>query len=141
MLDIVVTTPKKLARAAEEEARRCIEAGGGFYSRTFRIIPRRLDAGSRIYYVEHPYIRGYGTVSEIDNSEGYRAIMPANEWKWVRPIEMKGFRGWMYFDIPRNRMEIVGGWLDPKPGPEKYGRLQYVKKKGGSGFLSEPFDW
>lgn len=123
--DIIVTTPKNKIRVAEEEARQCIEAGGGFYFRTFRSRPKRLAVGSRIFYVEDGFIRGFGVVSEIvygtmicdttghDWSEGYHAVMPANSWKWIKPIPMKGFQGWRYFDNPRTR--VVGGWRDPKP--------------------------
>ena len=123
--DIVVTTPKNKMGIAAEEARQCIEAGSGFYFRTFRNKPRQLGVRSRIFYVEDGYVRGFGVVSEIvdgnmtcgttghDWGYGYHAIMEADSWKWIRPISMKGFQGWRYFDAPR--IQIVGGWLDPKP--------------------------
>ncbi|MBI4114298.1 MAG: hypothetical protein HY445_00460, partial [Candidatus Niyogibacteria bacterium] len=38
--DIIITTPKNKTEIAEEEARQCIEAGSGFYFRTFRNAPR-----------------------------------------------------------------------------------------------------
>ena len=130
--DIIVTTPQKFADVAAEEARQCIEAGGGFYFRTFRNRPKDLEVGIRIYYVEHPYIRGFGTVSEIVNGnmvcgttrkdwgDGYHAIMSAYSWEWIKPIAMKGFQGWRYFDTPREEIEIIGNWLDPKPNPDNY---------------------
>lgn len=89
--------------------------------------PKSLDIGTRIYYVEHPSVRGFGTVSDIvdgsmicettgkDWGEGYHAIIPVESWKWIKPIMMKGFQGWRYFDIPREEIKIVGDWLDPKP--------------------------
>jgi len=40
MRDIVVTTPKNKVVVAAEEARQCIQAGGGFYFRTFRNRPK-----------------------------------------------------------------------------------------------------
>lgn len=39
--------------------------------------------------------------------------MNASEWKWIKPIPMKGFQGWRYFDATCT--EIIGNWLDPKP--------------------------
>lgn len=125
MKDIVVTTPKSKMAIAEEEAMRCIEAGGGFYFRTFRNSPCHLKIGSHIFYVENGFVRGFGTVSEIRNGniqcgttghdwgEGTHAIMPADSWKWIKPILMKGFQGWRYYDSKGIR--IVGSWLDPKP--------------------------
>ena len=94
--DIIVTTPKNKIGIAEEEARQCIQAGQGFYFRTFRNKPKNLGIGSRIFYVEDGYIRGFGTVSEIRNGsmrcgttghdwgEGSHAIMQANTWKWIK---------------------------------------------------------
>lgn len=47
--DIIVTTPKNKMSVAEAEARECVEAGDGFYFRTFRNSPRHLGIGSRIF--------------------------------------------------------------------------------------------
>jgi hypothetical protein len=130
--DIVVTTPQRLVDVAAQEARACREAGGGNYFRTFFHKPKALDIGSRIYYVEHPYVRGFGVVSElvdgsivcdttgIDWAEGYHAILPADSWNWIKPVTMRGFQGWKYFNKPRNQIQIVGNWLDPKPVLTKY---------------------
>lgn len=122
--DIIVTTPKGQMGTAAEEARQCIEAGGGFYFRTFRSRPAGLTEGSRIFYVEDGFVRGFGVVHEVktggmscgttgrDWGEGYHAIIPAESWRWIRPIPMKGFQGWRYF---HQQVEIVGGWRDKKP--------------------------
>lgn len=123
--DIIVTTPKNKMAIAEEEARLCIESGGGFYFRTFRNVPRHLGIGSRIFYVEDGFVRGFGVVSEVKNGnmqcettghdwgEGTHAVMPANSWKWTKPVPMKGFQGWHYFEAKGVR--VVGDWLDHKP--------------------------
>ncbi|MBI2635184.1 MAG: hypothetical protein HYW79_01415 [Parcubacteria group bacterium] len=127
--DIVVTTPKNKMEIAAEEARQCIEAGSGFYFRTFRNKPRHLGVGSRIFYVEYGYIRGFGVISKVvegnmqcettgyDWGDGYHAIMQANSWKWIKPIPMKVFQGWHYFEA--NGIKVVGNWLDPKPSTRK----------------------
>lgn len=122
--DVVVTTPKSEMENAAEEARQCIEEGGGFYFRTFRNRPKYLDVGSKIFYVEDGYVRGYGIVSEVvegsqkcsiterDWGEGFHAFMPADSWCWIKPIPMTGFQGYRYFN---EKVEVVGDWLDPKP--------------------------
>lgn len=127
--DIIVTTPKNKIAIAEEEAHQCIEAGGGFYFRTFRNTPRHLGVSSRIFYVEDGYVRGFGTVSEIKNGDmqcgttgydwgdGTHAIMQAEGWKWIKPIPMKGFQGWRYFEA--KSIKVVGNWLDSKPSIRK----------------------
>ena len=123
--DIIVTTPKNKTEIAEEEARQCIEAGSGFYFRTFRNTPRHLGIGSRIFYIEDGYVRGFGMVSEIKNGDmqcgttgydwgdGTHAIIQSDSWKWIKPIPMRGFQGWRYFKA--KSIKIVGNWLDPKP--------------------------
>lgn len=149
--DIVVTTPKRLEAIAAQEARQCIEAGKGFYFRTFRAKPRFIDVGSRIYYVEQAYVRGFGTVSEIvsgdmqcettgiDWGEGYHAVMPAESWYWVKPIAMQGFQGWRYFDIQRGKVKTIGNWLKPKPsiGVERKAK----RKERSSCDISYFFGW
>lgn len=81
---------------------------------------------SRIYYVEDGFIRGFGTVSMIVDSpmtcdttgrywgQGIHAIFPANSWTWIKPIPMKGFQGYRYMAVDQ-KIEVVGGWLDPRP--------------------------
>ena len=133
--DIVVTTPKKLMDQAADEAKYAkglIENGEyAFYFRTFKQRPHHLAVESRIYYVENGFVRGFGTVDEIvDGSmncdfadldyDGYHAIMPADNWQWIKPIAMKGFQGWRYFKTPRKEVQIVGNWLDEKPNPSDF---------------------
>ena len=129
--DIVVTTPKSEMENAAEEAQRCIQCGGGFYFRRFVRKAKRLEALSKIFYVEDGYIRGFGTVTAINYhhgmrcqttnqkwDEGYYALMPAQTWRWVEPIRCKGFQGFKYFKklFPEiKKVKIVGGWKDPKP--------------------------
>jgi hypothetical protein len=117
MRDIIVTTPKgEIANAAREarEARRFKKS-----------VPRELAPGSRIFYVEDGYVRGFATVERVETSsrlctttgrewgEGTYAFMRADSWQWIRPLKMTGFQGYRY-DAPPG-VEIVGGWLDPKP--------------------------
>ena len=129
--DIILTTPKRLMEQAAEEARWCREMieGGGFayYFRSFRNRPKELGIGSRIYYIEDGFIRGFGTtesvaegdmfceVSQKSWGDGYHAIMPAQNWKWIDPIVRKGSQGWSYFRTPRSEITIVGDWLTSKP--------------------------
>ena len=125
---IIVTTPKSQMKTAAAEARMCINAGEGFYFRRFGTLPLSLATGIRIFYVEDGYVRGFATVSEVHDSSshsvqctttgcdwapGIYAVMPADTWQWVKPIPYKGFQGFRYFDD--SDVEIVGGWLDPKP--------------------------
>ncbi len=124
MRDIVVTTPKNMMETAAQEARDCIEAGGGQYFRTFRDRPRDLEVGSRIFYVEDGYVRGFAVVRWIlhgtmlcrttgkDWGVGYHVTMSAASWKWIEPIPMKGFQGFRYCDLD---FRVVGDWLDPRP--------------------------
>jgi hypothetical protein len=128
--DIIVTTPKSQMKIAEQEALECLEAiqngEEAAYFRTFSKKPKDLDIGSRIFYVEDGFIRGFVTVKKIGKGniqcsttgknwkgECY-VLMPAQNWKWIKPIVMKGFQGYRYFQAPKD-MEIVGDWLDPKP--------------------------
>jgi hypothetical protein len=134
-MDIIVTTPKGCAGEAAQEARDCIASGGGYYFRRFtkRYAPHcHLQVGDRIYYVERGYVRGFallgGWVEVVRKSRGCETtgrwwlpgvylVMDATTWQWIRPIQMRGFQGWRsaqnYFN--RERVEIIGGWLDPMP--------------------------
>jgi len=126
MKDILVTTPKKLSDVAEKEAKQCIDSGGGIYFRTFSKKPKELDIGSKIFYVEDGFIRGFGVVFRVDSEDKvcqttgklYRgkchALINADSWMWINPIPQKGFQGWRYFEAPEN-LELVGNWLDKKP--------------------------
>jgi len=126
MRDIVVTTPKSEISTAAKEAADCIRNGGGYYFRRLPSMPHQFGAGSKVFYVEDGYVRGYGLVCEAGGSTegwvcqttthywppGNYAVMPAQSWTWIKPIPMRGFQRWRYFSRPA---EEVGGWLDPKP--------------------------
>jgi hypothetical protein len=84
--------------------------------------------GSRIFYVEDGYIRGFAMfcrmniLSEGEHCDasgrvwdpGVYVYMRADGWQWIKPIPMRGFQGYRYF-TPPDDMEIVGDWKDPKP--------------------------
>lgn len=125
--DIVVTTPKSEMKAAAAEAQDCICRGGGHYFRRLNSRPTGMDPGSKVFYVEDGYIRGYATLCAVMTKHeikcattgrtwppGVYLIMPAKSWRWIRPLSMTGFQGWRYFKFS-NKVEEVGGWLDPKP--------------------------
>jgi hypothetical protein len=135
-MDIIVTTPKGEMKNAAREAEDCKRAGGGEYFRRFPVerAPEILP-GDRVYYVEDGYIRGFAPIKRIlataagvrcDTTgrhwpPGYYVFMDATTWKWIRPIPMKGFQGFRYKtfasfpQLQDHNLEIVGGWLDPKP--------------------------
>lgn len=124
MRDIIVTTPKTEMKNAVKEVEKCINEGGGYYFRRFFSLPKEVDIGSRIFYVENGYIRGFGVICDIKRGPyicsvtglswgvGFYIFMEAKSWKWIKPQQMKGFQGFRYFD---DKYEVVGGWLDPKP--------------------------
>lgn len=125
-MDIIVTTPRNAIGTAAKEAEDCKREGGGFYFRNLRNKPKNLKPGDKCFYVENGYIRGYAIVDEIREdpgltcattgrtfAPGYYVMMDATSWTWIRPIPYQGFQGWRYFQAPA--IEIVGGWLDPKP--------------------------
>lgn len=131
MKAIIVTTPKSEMSTAAQEARDRIEEGGGVYFRRFGKEPRGLDPGVRVFYVEDGHVRGFAVVEEVTEVQegehvvcettgrawpsGIYAVMRADSWRWVRPIRYRGFQGFRYFDD--SEVEIVGGWLDPRPEP------------------------
>lgn len=128
--DIIVTTPKSEIGNAAAEAEACKRDGGGYYFRQFHALPRGVGVGSRVFYVEDGYVRGFAAVSAVREKGGTircdttgrtwggegRAflVMRADSWNWIRPIPMRGFQGWRYFDAPAP-LHIVGGWRDPRP--------------------------
>jgi len=131
-LDIIVTTPKSETENAAREAENCIQAGGGFYFRRFPVKPQGVKVGDRVFYVEDGYIRGYAVVCDIFFSNGitcdttgrkwpsgWYLKMPADSWRWIEPIEMRGFQGWRQMVKPA-KIPVIdrGGWLDPRPALE-----------------------
>jgi hypothetical protein len=128
MKNIIVTTPKTEINNAAKEAEECINNGGGYYFRTLSRMPKDIEPHkSKIYYVEDGYIRGCCTIFGVSkgdkqcevtgktwgNDNSIKVWMLANTWQWIKPIEMKGFQGWRYFDD--NGVEVIGDWKDPKP--------------------------
>lgn len=136
MRDIIVTTPKDKIALAAQEAAECIKNSSGVYFRRFVAKPLDLGVGSRIFYVEDGFLRGFAIVSKIVSADemvcgtsgqnwgpGYYAFMEARSWKWIQPIPMRGFQGWKYIDArsvagPFRSIRIVGDWLAPKPTPK-----------------------
>lgn len=135
-MDIIVTTPKSQTAAAQEAAD-CRAAGGGTYFRRFPASHHPIAIGTvgaedRVYYVEDGYVRGFAVIERTQLREsqvcdttgrewppGFYIFMDAASWKWIRPIPMKGFRGFRYAEgfttVAGCNVEIVGGWLEPKP--------------------------
>ena len=144
-MDIIVTTPKSQMANAAQEAADCIENGGGEYFRRFPInqVPN-INIGERVFYVEDGYIRGYARVSRMFNTPryiqcdttgrwwppGFYLVMPADSWRWIQPIPMRGFQGFRYArpdgtnpnqiahpSDPGMRAWIIdaGDWLAPRP--------------------------
>ncbi len=133
--DIVVSTPKTRMKEAVEEAERAIALDGVERTYYFRNLGKHgganLGKGSRVYYVEDGYVRGFGVVEDDEDvlyrdyeecdatgreyGAGWYAYIPADSWQWIRPIPHKGFQGWRYAPAEWREVEIIGGWLDPKP--------------------------
>lgn len=126
--NILVTTPLKDSENAAKEALACIQANGGYYFRSMPKRPANLEIGSKIFYVDKGYIRGFAvveSVSEISYTDeqicstsgkrfkgNFKLLMRADSWQWIKPIPHKGFQGFRYFD---ESFEIIGGWRDPMP--------------------------
>jgi len=127
-MDIVVTTPKSASSDAAQEAENVKKAGGGSYYRRIGTIPKDLQAGDKVFYVEDGFVRGYAVVQcvLIDTRficsttgkrwpQGNYLVMSAVSWRWIKPIEMKGFQGWRYSKFKPEDIAVVGNWLDSKP--------------------------
>jgi len=124
MKDILVTTPINDSKSAAQEAINCLQANGGYYFRSMKINPIDLAVGSKIFYVDNGYIRGFAVVDSIQNGSiicsttgkrfnNYLFFMRADSWKWIEPIAYKGFQGFRYFE---KQYKVIGNWRDPMPG-------------------------
>jgi len=127
-MDIIVTTPKSQMATAAQEAENVKASGGGIYFRCLgRHRPEDLGEGDRIFYVEDGFIRGFATVMQVTDAPGmicsttdrqfpagWYVFSDAETWQWIKPIAMRGFQGWRYFEAPET-IEVVGGWLDERP--------------------------
>lgn len=128
-MDIIVTTPKFQIANAAQEAADCIADGGGDYFRRFTPPGPDINIGERVFYVEDGFVRGFAVVSRVANiprtmqcdttgrwyAPGFYIFMPANSWRWIRPIVMCGFQNYRYIQPQLNQCEIVGNWLDKRP--------------------------
>ena len=130
--DIIVTTPKKQMGNAAMEAEQA-KKHGGYYFRRLSSRPKKIQKGSRVFYVEDGYVRGFGKACRIDTlsegehcdasgkvwAPGVYVYMRADSWKWIEPIPMKGFQGFRH--AGGIKFNVVGDWMDPKPeiGREK----------------------
>jgi hypothetical protein len=124
MKNILVTTPKSESKNAILEANDCLNSGGGYYFRSMAKKPKDLFPGSKVFYVDNEYIRGFAVVEKIEKNEmicsttgrsfgtNWNVLMRADSWKWIKPILHKGFQGYRYFD---REVEIVGNWKDKMP--------------------------
>lgn len=119
---------------AASEAEKIKAGGGGYYYRDYKSgrIPD-VRAGDRVYYVEDGYVRGFCLVERVvyggNDERVARVYMDATTWKWIKPIMVaprEVVRSYMYAEnfklyaplghgLSRGDVEIVGGWLDPKP--------------------------
>lgn len=131
-LNIIVTTPRQLMAEAAQEAEDCKRWGGGRYFRCLGPSGAgcNVGPGDKMFYVEDGFIRGYAVVDQVffakemrcDTSDrrfgpGWYVFADATTWKWIVPIQFRGFQGWRYFpEHLKPLVKVVGGWLDPKPG-------------------------
>jgi hypothetical protein len=101
--DIIVTTPKSRMAEAAREAAEVKAAGGGLYYRNYHGSVRpTVKEGDRVYYSVQ------GLLSRI--------YMGATTWTWIKPIPWKAPRSFQYAPADlRDKVEVIGGWLDPKP--------------------------
>lgn len=128
-MDIMVTTPKKEKFNAELEAANVVKDKAGVYFRYLGRYRPNFEIGDKVFYVENGFIRGYCLIINIEKKvnqkcgttgrmwpNGWYVYQDATTWKWVKPIPYKGFQGWRYLnDLYNSRIEVVGGYLDPKP--------------------------
>lgn len=128
-MDIIVTTPKSQMDNAAKEARDIKKAGGGFYFRCFRKVPKGLSFGDRVFYVENGFITGYCKVHSIERDiqklcattgrqwpVGEYIMMDATTWTWIAPIKMRGFNlAYKKFCLPETRIVVMGDWQAERP--------------------------
>lgn len=126
-MDIIVTTPKSKMKQAAQEAENIKFSNGGYYFRKLGRLPKKLNVGDRVFYVENGAVRGYCLLYAIeegrqvcetsgqDYGDGLFARMDATTWKWISPIPMRGFQGWHYSKLQEDEIHVIGDWLDPRP--------------------------
>lgn len=146
---IVTTPKSCMADAAQEAEDAKQYGGHTRYFRRFSSnFAPGIGVGDRVYYVEDGYIRGFAVVCEVTREDNYRRCdttgnlwrpgvyvwMRADSWQWIKPIPMRGFQQWRVIgakcgerapvikpepDSPSYPVEIVGGWLNPKPAVDR----------------------
>ena len=125
----MITTPKSDMAGAAQEAADCVKSRSGTYFRRFPLgRAPKVEPGSKMFYVEDGFIRGFCTVVKVEDVQapkrcsttgriwnpGSYVIMNATTWKWIKPIPMTGFQGFRYVN-PDFKYEVVGNWKDKKP--------------------------
>ena len=106
MSDIIVTLPKSrggITHLNEKlEAVYYAEMGQDIIAYwEFSRMPKKLDMKSKIYVVCEGYLRGYFTISDIEET---RVILVS--WNYVEQVEMVGFQGYRYYQgSDKNEME------------------------------------
>ena len=95
MSDIIITLPK--SRGGYFHLLEKIQATqssiiGSWWE--FSRLPKKLDLTSKIYVVCEGYLRGYFTISRIDQ---YQNVVFLLSWQEIEPKEMKGFQGYRYY--------------------------------------------
>ena len=131
-MDIIVTTPKSQMKQAAQEAENAKLSEDSYYFRKLGRMPKDLNVGDKVFYVENGAVRGYCILHAIENEQGQVcetsgknygdglfAKMYANTWKWIEPIPMSGFQGWRYSKLLEKEIVVLGDWLDDRPEVKK----------------------
>lgn len=118
--DIIVTWPK--VKPLDDYVAELQSAAENRLEINFRVPHPPLKRPHRCYIVHSNYVRGWNVVIDVVwrgegevarvGSDAFAGFWPAGyyivrdpEWHPVKPIEMRGFQGWRYFD--RERTEDV----------------------------------
>lgn len=137
MPDIIVTTPDSAMTEAVENTKATYTLGPTplyFWRFPFWDAPT-VTPGNRVYFVENGHVRGFAEVESVASVDspmrcaksgitlqhGKYVYMRANTWRWILPIKRSEFTGFMYArknGLTPHTIEVVGGWLDPKPAEE-----------------------
>lgn len=98
---IIVTIPKsRLAAVEKEEAQvaRAIADGERDIIYYWTLPTEPVRRAERIYFVWNGAMRAYHDLIEINHEDGVRAYMKP-EIHHIKPVPMKGFRGWRYYQV------------------------------------------
>lgn len=104
-MDIVVTIPKsRLAEVTKEEERVAagVQKGEKWrYYWNLPTVPKKAEVGDRCYFVWEGAIRAWHEITDIEwgwEDEPPMLWMKPEIHKLRKPLSMKGFRGFRYFD-------------------------------------------